>query len=60
MLFDHWNQSQRTEDKWDKGKLGNSVMLDGPLELRIGPAFIQLVMRMLTFSKAKQKPLWRV
>ena len=22
MLFDRWNRSQRSEDKWDKGKLG--------------------------------------
>ena len=36
MLFEHWNNSQRPEDKWDKGKLGNSMMLDGSLELRLG------------------------
>ena len=36
MLFERWNNSQRPEDKWDKGKLGNSMMLDGSLELRVG------------------------
>ena len=36
MLFERWNNSQRAEDKWDKGKLGSSVMLDGSLELRVG------------------------
>ena len=36
MLFDRWNKTQRAEDKWDKGKLGSSVMLDGSLSLRVG------------------------
>jgi cleavage and polyadenylation specificity factor subunit 2 len=44
MLFDRWNKTQRAEDKWDKGKLGSSVMLDGSLSLRVGfrfyPAFL--------------------
>lgn len=56
ILFERWNRSQRTEDKWDKGKLGSSVMLDGSFDLRVGlrfyPAF---VMCMLIFSKAKLK-----
>ncbi|KAN0128544.1 Beta-lactamase-like protein [Lactarius tabidus] len=34
-LFERWNDSQRVEDKWDKGKLGRNVMLDGSLELRL-------------------------
>ncbi|KAH9071539.1 beta-lactamase-like protein [Lactarius deliciosus] len=34
-LFERWNDSQRAEDKWDKGKLGSNVMLDGSLELRL-------------------------
>ncbi|KAF8261769.1 beta-lactamase-like protein [Lactarius quietus] len=34
-LFERWNDSQRAEDKWDKGKLGRNVMLDGSLELRL-------------------------
>ncbi|KAH8982822.1 beta-lactamase-like protein [Lactarius akahatsu] len=34
-LFERWNNSQRVEDKWDKGKLGSNVMLDGSLELRL-------------------------
>ncbi|KAH9002480.1 beta-lactamase-like protein [Lactarius hatsudake] len=33
-LFERWNNSQRVEDKWDKGKLGSNVMLDGSLKLR--------------------------
>ena len=49
MLFDRWNKTQRAEEKWDKGKLGSSVMLDGSLNLRVSlrfcPAFI---IRMLT------------
>ncbi len=39
MLFERWNKSQRAEDKWDKGKLGSNVMLDGSLELRVGLRF---------------------
>ena len=54
LLFDRWNRSQRAEDKWDKGKLGSSVMLDGSLELRVRLRFFPaFVTRMLSFSKAK-------
>jgi len=35
MLCERWNKSQRAEDKWDKGKVGSNVMLDGSLELRV-------------------------
>ena len=56
ILFERWNRSQRTEDKWDKGKLGSSVMLDGSFDLRVGlrfhPAF---VICMLIFSKLNSK-----
>jgi hypothetical protein len=56
ILFERWNKSQRTEDKWDKGKLGSSVMLDGSLDLRVGLRFYSaFVMCMLIFSKAKLK-----
>lgn len=34
-LFDRWNDSQRAGDKWDEGKLGSNVMLDGPLKLQV-------------------------
>ena len=27
-LFDMWNDEQRDEDKWNKGKLGRNVMMD--------------------------------
>lgn len=29
MLFDRWNNSQRADDTWDKGKIGSNVMMDG-------------------------------
>ncbi|KAF7985231.1 hypothetical protein HWV62_7878 [Athelia sp. TMB] len=32
-LFNRWNNSQREESKWDKGKIGSNVMLDGSLKL---------------------------
>lgn len=34
-LFDKWNDSQRPEDKWDKGKIGRNVMMDGAIKLRM-------------------------
>jgi cleavage and polyadenylation specificity factor subunit 2 len=36
-LFNRWNNSQRSDDKWDKGKIGNNVMLDGSLSLKVPP-----------------------
>ncbi|KDR83941.1 hypothetical protein GALMADRAFT_236445 [Galerina marginata CBS 339.88] len=35
-LFDKWDSSQRPEDKWDKGKIGRNVMMDGSIKLKIG------------------------
>ncbi|KAJ3518061.1 hypothetical protein NLJ89_g102 [Agrocybe chaxingu] len=32
-LFDKWNSSQRSEDRWDKGKIGRNVMLEGTIKL---------------------------
>ena len=57
MLFERWNKSQRAEDKWDKGKLGSNVMLDGSLELRVGLDLINplLCACLWTFSTAKLK-----
>ena len=50
------NKSQRVEKKWNKDKLGSSVVLDGSLDLRVGllfyPAF---VIQMLIVSKAELK-----
>ncbi|KIL70193.1 hypothetical protein M378DRAFT_96579 [Amanita muscaria Koide BX008] len=34
-LFNRWNNSQRQDDKWDKGKIGSNVMMDGVLKLRL-------------------------
>ena len=34
-LFDKWNDSQRPEDRWDKGKIGRNVMMDGAIKLRM-------------------------
>ncbi|KAJ3739569.1 beta-lactamase-like protein [Lentinula detonsa] len=35
VLFDRWNDSQRTETKWDNGKIGSNIMMDGTLKLRM-------------------------
>jgi cleavage and polyadenylation specificity factor subunit 2 len=34
-LFDRWNDAQRLDDKWDKGKIGSNIMMDGSLRLRV-------------------------
>ncbi|KAF9076851.1 beta-lactamase-like protein [Rhodocollybia butyracea] len=35
VLFDRWNEGQRTETKWDNGKIGSNIMLDGTLKLQM-------------------------
>lgn len=35
VLFDKWNDAQRPEDKWDQGKIGRNVMMDGVLKLKV-------------------------
>ena len=35
-LFDKWNNSQRPDDKWDKGKIGSNVMMDGAIKIKVG------------------------
>ncbi|KAG7449018.1 uncharacterized protein BT62DRAFT_963819 [Guyanagaster necrorhizus] len=35
VLFNKWNDSQRPDDKWDKGKIGSNIMMDGALKLQI-------------------------
>ncbi|GBE80027.1 hypothetical protein SCP_0212290 [Sparassis crispa] len=35
MLFDRWNDAQRDDSKWDRGKIGNNVMMDGSLRLQM-------------------------
>ncbi|KAI0082444.1 hypothetical protein K474DRAFT_1611456 [Panus rudis PR-1116 ss-1] len=34
-LFEMWNDAQREETKWDRGKIGNNVMLDQVLTLKM-------------------------
>ena len=55
MLFDRWNKTQRAEDKWDKGKLGSSVMLDGSLSLRVGLRFYPVLYMTANVSTDKLK-----
>lgn len=35
ILFDRWNNSQRDDSKWDRGKIGSNVMLDGVLHVEL-------------------------
>lgn len=35
LLFERWNDSQREEAKWDRGKIGNNVMLDGTIVVQV-------------------------
>ncbi|KAI0637983.1 beta-lactamase-like protein [Trametes polyzona] len=34
-LFDMWNNSQREEAKWDRGRIGSNIMMDGVLRLEM-------------------------
>ncbi|KAF8165522.1 beta-lactamase-like protein [Crassisporium funariophilum] len=34
-LFEKWDSFQRPEDKWDKGKIGRNVMMDGAIKLKM-------------------------
>ncbi|KAJ7490395.1 beta-lactamase-like protein [Mycena galericulata] len=33
ILFNKWNDSQRADDKWDKGRIGSNVMMDGGINI---------------------------
>ncbi|KAJ7683990.1 beta-lactamase-like protein [Mycena rosella] len=33
ILFDKWNDRQRADDKWDRGKIGSNIMMDGGINL---------------------------
>lgn len=35
VLFDRWNALQQPEDRWDMGKIGNAIHLDGTLKLQL-------------------------
>ena len=35
VLFNMWNDSQRPDDKWDRGKVGSNIMMDGALTLQV-------------------------
>ncbi|KAF9268160.1 hypothetical protein L218DRAFT_918519 [Marasmius fiardii PR-910] len=35
VLFDMWNERQRSETKWDNGKIGSNIMMDGTLKLQM-------------------------
>ncbi|KAI0031665.1 beta-lactamase-like protein [Vararia minispora EC-137] len=35
VLFDRWDAAQREDTKWDKGKIGNNVLLDGTLKISL-------------------------
>ncbi|KAL0949343.1 hypothetical protein HGRIS_009413 [Hohenbuehelia grisea] len=35
VLFDKWNDAQRPEDKWDKGKIGRNIMMDGVIRIKV-------------------------
>lgn len=35
ILFTQWDDSQREDYKWDRGKIGNNVMMDGVMHLKV-------------------------
>ncbi|KAF9453040.1 hypothetical protein P691DRAFT_802418 [Macrolepiota fuliginosa MF-IS2] len=34
-LFEKWNDRQRGDDKWNKGKIGSNIMMDGTLQMKM-------------------------
>ena len=42
-LFSKWNNAQRADDKWDKGRIGVNIMLDGVMVLRVSRNKMHLV-----------------
>jgi cleavage and polyadenylation specificity factor subunit 2 len=42
-LFEKWNNAQRGDDKWDKGKIGRNIMMDGTLKLVVSLHFIFII-----------------
>ena len=34
-LFDIWNDEQREEEKWNKGKIGRNILLDRVLTVTV-------------------------
>jgi cleavage and polyadenylation specificity factor subunit 2 len=49
ILFDKWNNSQRGDDKWDKGKIGSNVMMDGAMTLKVTCTVYTYMARYLSF-----------
>ena len=49
-LFEQWNSFQREEYKWDRGKIGNNVMMDGVMHLRVRSFMLDTNIWMLTSS----------
>jgi Cft2 family RNA processing exonuclease len=43
ILFNKWNDSQRPDVKWDKGKIGSSIMMDGGIDLVVRFPFDEVV-----------------
>lgn len=56
-LFDKWNDSQREEAKWDRGKIGSNIMMDGVLRLDVRLFSCMLVLRFADYRYALLDPL---
>ncbi len=52
LLFDRWNDRQRGDDKWDKGKIGNNIMLEGTLDMKVRKSDFGSISK--TFPDAQQ------
>lgn len=49
-LFNMWNDEQRDEDKWNKGKLGRNIMLDKKLTLSVRYLASCFIRRLTSFA----------
>jgi cleavage and polyadenylation specificity factor subunit 2 len=49
-LFEKWNSSQREEYKWDRGKIGNNIMMDGVMHLKVCVLSIKIALQHILMS----------
>ncbi|KAG6854893.1 hypothetical protein C0991_012083 [Blastosporella zonata] len=49
-LFEKWDDSQRADDKWNRGRIGSNIMMDGVLKLRVRYVVQSSLKPLLTFG----------
>ncbi|KAH9931771.1 beta-lactamase-like protein [Amylocystis lapponica] len=54
VLFDRWNDAQRDDTKWDRGKIGSNVMMDGSIRLTVTTYFLLPARVLTTYADERQ------